>query len=91
VEATALTELGLVHVLTGDHPAAACAQQALALCRDLGDLRGQAYALNCLGMAQQIPRDRAEPGRDGDGGVPPCQRRPPRLRRAAQPGKPRRG
>jgi tetratricopeptide (TPR) repeat protein len=42
--------MGSVHVLTGDYPAAAAShQQALALSRDLGDLLGQAEALNRLG------------------------------------------
>ena len=36
--------------LTGDYPAAAAShQQALELCRDLGDRLGQAETLNCLG------------------------------------------
>jgi hypothetical protein len=32
-------------------------QQALALCRDLGNLEGQAETLNCLGAVQQETRD----------------------------------
>ena len=44
--------------LTGDYPAAAASQQqALALFRDLGNLYGQAYALNCLGVVQQETGD----------------------------------
>ena len=44
--------------LTGDYPAAAASQQqALALFRDLGDLHGQADALNCLGVVQQETGD----------------------------------
>ena len=36
--------------LTGDYPAAAAShQQALALCRDVGNRLGQAETLNCLG------------------------------------------
>ena len=38
-------------------PATASQQRALALCRDLGDLFGQAYALNTLGVVQQETRD----------------------------------
>src|SRR5262249_13939267 len=44
--------------LTGDYPAAAASQQqALALCRDLGNLEGQAEALSCLGVVQQESGD----------------------------------
>jgi len=44
--------------LTGDHPAAAASlQRALALFGDLGDLHGQAYALNALGVVQQETGD----------------------------------
>ena len=43
-------ELGFLHVLTGDYPAAAAShQQALALFGDLGNRLGQAEALNRLG------------------------------------------
>ncbi len=40
--------------LTGDYPAAAASQQqVLELHRDLGNLNGQAYALNNLGVVQR--------------------------------------
>jgi tetratricopeptide (TPR) repeat protein/transcriptional regulator with XRE-family HTH domain len=52
-EAGALDELGLLHQLTGNYPAAtASLARAVALYRDLGDLRGQVYALNHLGLVQ---------------------------------------
>jgi tetratricopeptide (TPR) repeat protein len=45
-------------MLTGDYSAAATShRRALALCRDLGNLEGQAEALNCLGMEQQETGD----------------------------------
>ena len=44
--------------LTGDYPAAAAShRQALALYRDLGDRRGQAYALNHLGVVRRLTGD----------------------------------
>ena len=49
-QAYALNDLGLVQQETGDYPAAAAShQQALALFEDLGNLLGQAEALNRLG------------------------------------------
>jgi tetratricopeptide (TPR) repeat protein len=43
---------------TGDYPAAAASQQqALTLSRDLGDLPGQAWSLNGLGLVQQETGD----------------------------------
>jgi tetratricopeptide (TPR) repeat protein len=46
----AVAASGLGHSPTGDYPAAAASQrQALTLFRDLGDLLGQAEALNRLG------------------------------------------
>jgi hypothetical protein len=42
----------------GDHPAAAFSQrQALALFRDLGNLHGQAEALNDIGVVQEETGD----------------------------------
>jgi tetratricopeptide (TPR) repeat protein/transcriptional regulator with XRE-family HTH domain len=52
-QAGALDELGLLHQLTSDYPAAtATLAEAIGLFRDLGDLPGQAYALNHLGLVQ---------------------------------------
>jgi tetratricopeptide (TPR) repeat protein/transcriptional regulator with XRE-family HTH domain len=51
-EAGALDELGLLHQLTGNYPAAAASlARAVALYRDLGD-PCQVYALNHLGLVQ---------------------------------------
>ena len=48
-----LDELGLLQQLTSDYPAAtATLAEAIGLFRDLGDLPGQAYALNHLGLVQ---------------------------------------
>ena len=48
----------MVQQLTGDYPAAAASlTQALQLFRDLGDRRGQAWALNHLGVVQQLTGD----------------------------------
>ena len=53
-------QLGLVHVLTGDYPAAAAAyQQVLTLMRGLGSRRGEAWALDGLGLMQQLTGDHA--------------------------------
>ena len=52
-QAGVLDELGLLHQLTSDYPAAtATLAEAIGLFRDLGDLPGQAYALNHLGLVQ---------------------------------------
>ena len=51
-EAGVLDELGLLHQLTGNYPAAAASlARAVALYRDLGDVC-QVYALNHLGLVQ---------------------------------------
>ena len=48
----------MVQQLTGDYPAAAASQgEALRLFRDIGDRRGQAWALMDLGMDQQLTGD----------------------------------
>jgi tetratricopeptide (TPR) repeat protein/DNA-binding XRE family transcriptional regulator len=52
-QAGVLDELGLLHQLTSDYPAAtATLAEAIGLFRDLGDLPGQAYALNHLGLVK---------------------------------------
>ena len=52
-QAGALDELGLLHQLASDYPAAiATLAEAIGLFRELGDLPGQAYALNHLGLVQ---------------------------------------
>jgi tetratricopeptide (TPR) repeat protein len=57
-QANALTDLGMVHRLTGDFPAAAQAlEQALSIYRDLGNRRGQANALGCLGDVRLVTGD----------------------------------
>jgi len=57
-EAHAVSNLGLVQQLTGDHSAAAASlQQALALFGDLGNLHDQAYTLNSLGVVQEETGD----------------------------------
>ena len=57
-QAYALNQLGFVHVLTGDYPAAAAShQQALALARSAGDRLAEAAALNDLGLVQQLTGD----------------------------------
>ena len=51
MQAWALNDLGVVHQLTGDYPAAAAShQQALKLFCDLGARLGQAETLNNLGQ-----------------------------------------
>ena len=55
-EAYALTELGLVHQLTGNLPTAAASQrQALVLFRDAAERIGEAEALNNLGELLTAP------------------------------------
>ena len=57
-QAIALSELGVLAWLTGDHPAAAASlARALALYRDVGDLPGQANILNQLGQVQVLTGD----------------------------------
>jgi tetratricopeptide (TPR) repeat protein len=57
-QAIALSELGVLAWLTGDHPAAAASlARALALYRDIGDLPGQANILNQLGQVQILTGD----------------------------------
>ena len=57
-QAYALIQLGSMHWLTGDSPAAtACLARGLALYQDLGDRLGQASALNRLGLVQQQTGD----------------------------------
>ena len=57
-QAIALSELGLMRMLTGDIPAAAASQaRALELYRDIGDLPGQACALSQLGSLQMMAGD----------------------------------
>ena len=52
-QADALNELGILHRVTGAHPAAAASHQhALELYRGLGDRLGQASALDQLGKVQ---------------------------------------
>jgi tetratricopeptide (TPR) repeat protein/transcriptional regulator with XRE-family HTH domain len=52
-QADALNELGILHRVTGAHPAAAASHQhALELYRGLGDRLGQASALDNLGRVQ---------------------------------------
>jgi tetratricopeptide (TPR) repeat protein/DNA-binding XRE family transcriptional regulator len=53
-EAGVLDEVGLLHQLTADYPAAtATLAQAVVLYQDLGDQAGQAYALNHMGLVHQ--------------------------------------
>jgi LuxR family transcriptional regulator, maltose regulon positive regulatory protein len=57
-QANALTDLGEVRRLTGEHPAAAQAlEQALGIFRDLGHRLGQASALTDLGMVRRLTGD----------------------------------
>ena len=57
-QAIALSELGVLAWLTGDHPAAAASlARALALYRDIDDLPGQANILNQLGQVQILTGD----------------------------------
>jgi tetratricopeptide (TPR) repeat protein len=53
-----LIQLGTVHELTWDYPAAtASLTRALELFGDLGDRQGQAWALNQLGVVQRLTGD----------------------------------
>lgn len=57
-QATALTDLGRVRYLTGDHPGAGDAHtQALAIYRALGDRNGEANALTSLGNVLYLIAD----------------------------------
>jgi len=54
-QANALNDLGVVHRLTGQYPAASEAlDQALGIYRELGDRLGQANALNDLGVVHRM-------------------------------------
>ncbi|HET9255513.1 MAG TPA: tetratricopeptide repeat protein [Pseudonocardiaceae bacterium] len=54
-EAAALTNLGDLHCLMDDYPAAiGNLERALTIHRELGNQLGQAHALNLLGMAQRL-------------------------------------
>jgi tetratricopeptide (TPR) repeat protein/transcriptional regulator with XRE-family HTH domain len=64
-QAGALTSLGDVRRLTGDHPGAARdLQEALSIYRDTGDRLGQAGALTNLGIVRQLTGDYAAAVRD---------------------------
>ena len=57
-QANALTNLGVMRLVTGDSPAAAQAlEQALGIYRDLGDRLGQANALTNLGVMRRLTGD----------------------------------
>jgi tetratricopeptide (TPR) repeat protein/transcriptional regulator with XRE-family HTH domain len=57
-EAGALTQLGKLHSLTGDYPAAAeYLARAGILYRDLGDRAGEAYTSTQLGIVQSLTGD----------------------------------
>ncbi len=57
-QASALTDLGEVHCMTGDYSAAALALgQALGLYRDLGHRLGEANDLSCLGLVRYMTGD----------------------------------
>jgi tetratricopeptide (TPR) repeat protein len=57
-QATALTDLGRVHQLTGDHPEAVDAHtRALGIYRAIGDRNGEATALNNLGRVWYVAGD----------------------------------
>jgi tetratricopeptide (TPR) repeat protein/transcriptional regulator with XRE-family HTH domain len=57
-EASALTDLGTVQRLAGDHPGAArTLDQSLRLCRDLGSRLGEAGALHELGIVGRMTGD----------------------------------
>jgi tetratricopeptide (TPR) repeat protein/transcriptional regulator with XRE-family HTH domain len=64
-QACALTYLGIVRRLTGDHPAAARdLQEALGIHRDLGDRPGEAEALTFLGDVRRLTGDYPAAARD---------------------------
>ena len=51
--------------MAGDYPGAARdLQEALGICRDLGDWPGQAHALNCLGIVRLSTGESAGAARD---------------------------
>jgi len=57
-EASALTDIGDIQMLSGNYPEAiASLTEALEICREYADILGEAHALSILGYVQHLTRD----------------------------------